>query len=137
MSGSRDYSPINAVRALVDTAKRNQPKIVSSNVPGLVDRSGEQYHAPPKVAVDVLCVMVKALVDGSADLPDDFAGVSRMKGDLEAHVRPDGSVFLGWFGNSPETAALVYGPPDLSKRQVQQIAADFIARQRAPLEIVS
>ena len=123
MSGR--YDPRAAVKALLDTAQRNAPKIMSANVPGLVDERGESYAKPERAPVEGLCVLVSSLEDGSAVLPDDFDTVAMTKQALKEHVRPDGAVCLGFFGNSYDDAVIVYGDPLTSEAQTKRIVLSF------------
>src|SRR4051812_10645468 len=146
---SAHYDPRSAVKALIDTAQRNQPRIVSSNVPGigsgLVDERGESYAKPAKPErspVEGLCVLVRSLEDGTSTLPDDFADVPLTREGLRAHVRPDGGVCLGFFGNSYEDAVIVYGDPLMSQAETKRIVLAFWQQAKAgpftrpPLEVV-
>jgi hypothetical protein len=139
MSGQ--YDPRSAIKALVDTAKRNQPKIVSSNVSGLVD-ANEEPIAPPLLKIEGLCILIAALESGSAELPADLQSVELSKAGLLAHVRPDGGVCLGFFGNSRDDAVVVYGDPLMPPEVTKDIVIDFWQRARLGayqprLEIVS
>jgi hypothetical protein len=118
------YDPRSAVKALLADAKQNQPKIVSSNVPGLVKSSGEAYQVT-KPPIEGLCITVASIEDGSAQLPPDFADVPMTRDGLKAHVRPDGGVCLGFFGMTPTDAVIVYGDPGMSREQAKRIVLSF------------
>lgn len=129
MSGT--YNPMSAVKAMMDTAKRNQPRIVSSNVPGLVSESGEALRTTPApTPIEGLCVLVRAIEDGDAVLPADFADVAMTRDGLHAHVRPDGGICLGFFGSSRSDAVVVYGDPLMPPEQTQRVVAAFWAKAR-------
>lgn len=138
MSGS--YDPRSAVKALIDTAQRNQPRILSSNVPGLVDERGESYTPVPRPPepIEGLCFYVAAIEDQTADLPDDFDGIEMSASGLKGHVRPDGGCCLGFFGNSRDNATVVYGDPLLPREVVEQVVLNFWQGKPKPvIEVVS
>lgn len=121
MSGQ--YDPRTAALALRDTIKRQTPKIVSSNVAGLVDANERPMATQPEAKpVEGLCILIRAIEDGSAELPLDLRSVTMSRAGLLSHVRPDGGVCLGFFGNSRDDAVVLYGdplmPPEMSKRVV-------------------
>lgn len=141
MSGT--YDPRSAIKALVDTAQRQTPKIMSSNVRGLVDARGDAVASEPEPPqIEGLCILVRALEDGSADLPLDLRTVPLTKEGLQAHVRPDGGVCLGFFGNSRDDAVVVYGDALMPDKLTKQVVLDFWQRAKLgpfvpKLEIVS
>lgn len=124
MSGT--YDPRSAVAAIMDTIKRQQPEIRSSNVPGLVNEHGASIASTPAPPpVEGLCVLISAITDGTANLPADFDDVPMTRDGLKGHVRPDGGVCLGFYGATPADAVVVYGDPLMEKAQVKRVVLQF------------
>lgn len=124
MSGQ--YDPRSAAFALRDTIKRLTPKIESSNVPGLVNTSGESIATEPAAPpIEGLIISIAELANGTATVPNDFDGVAITRDGLKAHVRPDGGVCIGFFGNSPADAVVMYGDPLMEPTQAKRIVFDY------------
>lgn len=129
MSGQ--YDPRSAAFALRDTIKRLSPKIESSNVPGLVNTQGESIASEPETPpIEGLIITIADLALGRADIPNDFDVVPITRDSLLAHLRPDGGICLGFFGNTPEDAVVMYGDPMMEQAQAKQIVYDFWKRAK-------
>lgn len=122
---SKSYDPRqgikNAVRAMNTYVKKHErPELITGEPKNLPDVGLASVAQEPAPCV----VLLRSFTDGNRDIvPDDFFALRTAK-DLQAHVRPDGAIYLGAYElqNTPDSLCMVYGPASMTSEKAERLA---------------